>query len=320
MAVDAETRAFLDAAAKNATKPRHEQTPEEARAGMTALGGKFAPGPAMAAEELLSVPVPGAELPLQLLVPPQPVGGLIVYLHGGGWVIGTIAEFTPLGRVLAHETGCAVALLGYRKAPEHPYPGPVNDAWAGLQWCAEHVAELVGQQVPLLVAGDSAGANLAAATTLRARDAGGPALSGQILAYPVTDHDVDRPSYVDPDNQLMLTRATMAWYWDHYVPDYALRSEPEASPLRAVRHDGLPPAVIVTAEHDVLRDEGEAYAAALSDAGVDVWFRRFPEQMHAFLMMVGVLPGSAVAARFIGEAVRHLLKAPYFAPRKGTAR
>jgi acetyl esterase len=309
MAVDQETRAFLEQARRDATKPRHEQTVAEARAGLAGLGALFAHGPAMAQEKELSVPVAGAELPVRLLVPNGVPSGLIVYFHGGGWVIGSVAEFTPLGRVLADATGCAVALVGYRKAPENPYPGPVDDAWAGLLWCAEHVSVLAGRDVPLLVAGDSAGASLAAATTLRAR-AAGPRLAGQILAYPVTDHDLDRPSYVDPGNQLMLTRDTMIWYWDHYLPDLERRSEAEASPLRAADHRALPPAVIVTAEHDVLRDEGEAYAQALLDVGVAVTLRRFPGQMHAFLMMVGLLPGSEAGARFIGAEVHRMLHGP----------
>jgi len=264
MAVDQETRAFLEQARRNATKPRHEQTVAEARAGLAGLGALFAHGPAMAQEKELSVPVAGAELPVRVLVPNGVPSGLIVYFHGGGWVIGSVAEFTPLGRVLADATGCAVALVGYRRAPENPYPGPVDDAWAGLLWCTEHVSVLAGRDVPVLVAGDSAGANLAAATTLRAR----------------------------------------------YLPDLERRSEAEASPLRAADHRGLPPAVIVTAEHDVLRDEGDAYAQALLDAGVAVTLRRFPGQMHAFLMMVGLLPGSEAGARFIGAEVHRMLHGP----------
>jgi acetyl esterase len=162
---------------------------------------------------------------------------------------------------------------------------------------------------PLLVGGDSAGATLAIVATHRARDRGSPLIDAQLLSYPVTDCDFDRPSYVDPANQLMLTRETMQWYWHHYLPDPGRRTEPEASPLRAGQLDGLPPAVVVTAEHDPLRDEGEAYARALTDAGVPVLHRRFDGQMHAFLMMVDLLPGSETGLDYINNAIRQRLAA-----------
>lgn len=264
-------------------------------------------GPAMFHQERLTIPVDGGTVPLDLFMPSERPAGLIVYFHGGGWVVGSASEFEPLARSLAVSTSCAVAMVGYRKAPEYPYPVPVEDAWAGLRYCAAHLEKLAGGRVPLLVGGDSAGANLAIVTTLRARDSGAPNVDGQVLAYPVTDCDFDRPSYVNPANQLMLNRDTMRWYWDHYLPDRSRRTDPEASPLRTTDFQGLPPAVIITAEHDVLLDEGEAFVQALRDSGVPVIHERFAGQMHAFLMMVDLLPGSADGVGFVGRAVRDLL-------------
>ncbi len=157
--------------------------------------------------------------------------------------------------------------------------------------------------MPLIVAGDSAGGNLAAVVALRARDRGGPRIALQVLIYPVTDADLDRPSYVDPDNQLLLTRDAMVWFWDHYVPDAARRAEPDASPLRADSLAGLPPAVVLTAEHDVLRDEGEAYAERLREAGVPVDFRRHEGQTHGFFTFL-MLPGSERGFQHVVKAVR----------------
>ena len=307
MALDEQTSAFLERAAQNATKPRHEMTPAQAREAMKELRNLLGSGPEMADTGRFDVPVDGGMVPLDLFVPCADPAGIIVYFHGGGWVMGSANEFEPLARSLAASTGCWVALVGYRKAPEHRYPVAVEDAWAGLQFCAENRERFAGARFPLLVAGDSAGANLAIVTTMRARDRGGPHIDGQVLAYPVTDCDFDRPSYTSAAHQLMLTRETMCWYWDHYVPDREPRIEPEASPLRAKDFKGLPPAVVITAEHDVLLDEGEEFAQALAAAEVPVVHRRFDGQMHAFLMMVDLLPGSASGIEFIGRTVRDLL-------------
>ncbi len=159
-----------------------------------------------------------------------------------------------------------------------------------------------------MVAGDSAGGNLAAVVAQRARDENGPAIALQVLVYPATDSDLDNGSYRDPDNQLLLTRDAMVWFWDHYAPDPASRANPDASPLRAADLSGLPPALVLTAEYDVLRDEGEAYAERLRQAGVPVEFRRFEGQMHVFFTLVNVLPASAEALDLVAAAVGRSLK------------
>ena len=161
----------------------------------------------------------------------------------------------------------------------------------------------IRDRVPLIVAGDSAGGNLAAVMAIRARDRNGPSIALQVLIYPATDFKFDRPSYVDPENQLLLTRDGVIWFWDHYVPDSSRRAEPDASPLHTENLLGLPPAVILTAEHDVLRDEGEAYAARLQEANVKADLQRYASQMHGFFTLL-MLPGSELGFQQVVKAVK----------------
>jgi acetyl esterase len=251
----------------------------------------------------------GGFVPVRVLTPGARPRGVIVYYHGGGWVIGSLADYDKLGRLLAQRTGCTVILVDYRLAPEYRYPTAVDDSWAALRWSDEHRADLASTGVPLIVAGDSAGGNLSAIMAQRARAAGGPAIALQVLIYPVTDCDLESTSYRDPANQLMLSRATMAWFWDHYAPDPEARLHPDASPLRSTDLLRLPPAAVLTAEHDVLRDEGELYATRLMKAGVPVRHRRFAGQMHGFFQLLNILPGSTDAIDYIAEQLGPLLAA-----------
>jgi len=310
MALDEATTALLTQLAESGTKPLHEMTPQEAR-GLTAmLGGMYGPGPDMHRAEDAAAPRPdGTSVPLRVLVPTERPRGVIVYYHGGGWVIGALPEFETLGRKLAERTGCAVVLVDYRMAPEDPYPAAADDAFTAVQWVAAHVADIAGGEVPLLVAGDSAGGNLAAIVTQKARAAGGPAIAMQVLVYPVTDCDLDNGSYTDPANQLMLSRESMVWFWDLYAPEHAMRQNPDACPSKADDLSGLPPAVVLLAEHDVLRQEGQEYADALEAAGVPVQCRVFEGQMHGFFTMANVLPGSDAGIAYVAEAVDRRLTA-----------
>jgi acetyl esterase len=281
-------------------RPLHELTPVEARALGGALGELSGAGPAMErVDEVTLDSDDGGTFRVRILVPTGSPRAVIVYYHGGGWVIGALDEFDTLGRELARRTNCTVVLVDYRLAPEHRYPAAARDAYTALKW----VAGDLGRDLPVIVAGDSAGGNLSAVVAQRSRDENGPAIALQVLVYPVTDCDLDNTSYGDPANQLMLTRDSMVWFWDHYAPDPVARANPEASPLRAADLSGLPPAVVLTAEHDVLRDEGEAYAERLRQAGVPVRFQRFDGQMHGFFTMVNVLPGSAAALALVTEAI-----------------
>ncbi|MDZ7728935.1 MAG: alpha/beta hydrolase [Dehalococcoidia bacterium] len=292
MAADRATAAFLEQMAEAGGKPINEMTPEEARGLGAALAEMAGPGAVMSRVEDHQVPVEGGSITARVLVPPQPARGIIVYYHGGGWVIGAIDEFDSLGRKLAERSSCAVVLVDYRLAPEHRYPVAVDDSYAALEWVKpEHRADRGQEGRPLIVAGDSAGGNLAAVMAQRARDRKGPAIALQVLVYPVTDADFDRPSYTDPENQLLLTKEAMVWFWDHYTPNPEQRTEPDASPLRARDLSNLPPAVVMTAEHDPLRDEGEEYAKKLEEAGVPVEFKRYDGQMHGFFQLL-MLPGS----------------------------
>jgi acetyl esterase len=174
-----------------------------------------------------------------------------------------------------------------------------------LKWAAEQRTRFTGSSdTPLIVSGDSAGGNLAAVVAQRSVRCGGPRLAQQVLVYPVTQANLDTPSYLDPANQTLLSRADMEWFWDHYLPDAARRHEPDASPLAAADLRGLPPAVIVTAEHDVLRGEAEAYAHSLREAGVEVVERCFEGQMHVFLTLINVLPASAHGINYLAGQIR----------------
>lgn len=303
MALDEASQAVIAAAAAAGRKPLAESTPEEARALSGANRAVYGPGPRMAsvADEV----VRGEDGPVRVrvLVPPGDPQGVIVYSHGGGWVLGDLDDFTTLAKLMAVRSRCAVVMVDYRLAPEHPFPAAVNDAWAALRWAHEHSPRIVGRPVPLIVAGESAGGNLSAVLALRARDENGPPIALQALIYPVTDCDTGTASYLDPRNALLLSRDAMLWFWDQYAPDAADRAHPHASPLRAPDLAGLPPALVLTAEHDVLSDEGAAYAAVLADAGVPVEFEQMAGQMHGFLTMVNIVPGSAAAIERIGAAI-----------------
>lgn len=229
--------------------------------------------------------------------PEGPVAGTILYCHGGGWVFGTLDAFDAVCRETAAAAGAEVISVDYRLSPEHPYPGPLDDAYRAL--CA------VAGEAPLAVMGDSAGGNLAAACAMRARDTGGPRIDLQVLLYPITDHRFDRPSYsAFGGGAYLLSRADMEWYWAHYAPDAARRDEPYASPLRAPDLSGLPPAIVVVAGCDPLRDEGIAYAERLERASVDVDLRIHDDMIHGFFTMVGLLGAADEASRSVGAAIR----------------
>ncbi|QGU05672.1 alpha/beta hydrolase [Corynebacterium comes] len=307
MAIDQATRQFLAQAAEAAgpdAKPMHDMTLAEARAGALQALDLIGPGVPVAEVENLELKSGEGEDPFEvrILKPSAQPQGIIVYLHGGGWVVSDIVAYDAIGRQLAVNTGYTVVLVNYRKAPEAPYPAAVDDSWTALKWVDEHREELAASGAPLVVAGDSAGGNLSAAMTLRARDGGGPKIDYQVLVYPVTDADFTRPSYLDPENQLLLSTETMEWFWDHYAP-VGRRTEQDASPLRAATLEGLPDAFVIIAEHDVLRDEGEAYAQRLSDEGVNVETELFEGQMHGFISMFNILPSSAAVIDRISEKV-----------------
>jgi acetyl esterase len=234
---------------------------------------------------------------------------IVVYLHGGGWVVGTLDSYDPLCRALAAATPAVVVSVDYRLAPEHRWPAAAEDAYAATLWASRNAAALGGAQHRLAVAGDSAGGNLAAAVALGARDRGGPQVAFQLLVYPVLDVAGDTASWREFADGHYLTAAGMRWYWDHYLgPADGLA--PDASPLRAAFAGELPPALVVGAEHDILRDEGEAYAARLAGAGVDARAIRVPGMIHGFFRWRSVTPAADAALQESAAALRAALGPP----------
>lgn len=305
MALDDATTALLTELAKQAGPPIHELSPVQARAVGGALAGLSGAGPDLHAVRDDTIAADdGYRIPVRVLSPSEDTHGVIVYFHGGGWVIGSVADYDTLARKLALETNCIVVLADYRLAPEYAYPTAVRDAWDVTNWSAAS-----WPTEPLILAGDSAGGNLAAVVAQRAVAQGGPAMVLQVLVYPVTDHRADTVSYLDPANKLLLDRDLMIWFWDQYAPDPATRLNPDASPLQG-DPTGTPRALILLAEHDVLRDEGEAYARALANSGVPVTMTIFDGQMHGFFQLVNVLPGAELAVRAVANEVRSVIGGP----------
>ena len=284
----------------------HDLTPEVARTYYDQLALPTVEVPLAKVEERVA---PGPEEPIRVRIyRPEDRPGLpvLVYFHGGGWVIGSLDSHDPTCRELAAAAGCAVASVDYRLAPEHRYPAAAEDGYAAVRWIAESADELRLDPQRIAVGGDSAGGNLAAAAALMARDRGGPRLCFQLLVYPVLDADFDTPSYRENERGYLLEKATMEWFWDHYVPDRARRREAYCAPLRAESLSDLPPALVISAEYDPLRDEGEAYARRLADAGVAATCTRYDGMIHGFFSMGAV---TAVAGESVRQAAAALRRA-----------
>ena len=278
MPLDPQAQAALDARA--GAPPLESLTPAEARAQNGAV--PRLPGPGVANVEDLRVPGDGVEVPVRVYTPAGAVAGALVWLHGGGWVIGSIETNDATCRALANEAGCVVVSVGYRLAPEAKFPLPLDDCFAATAWTVEHAEGLGVDASRVAVGGASAGGNLAAAVTLMARERGGPALAHQLLVYPVVENDDSSQSFRDNGEGYGLDRTTMRWYWDHYIRDDADASNPLAAPLIADDLSGLPTALVITAEYDPLRDGGEAYAGRLREAGVETTCSRYDGMIHGF--------------------------------------
>ncbi|MDY7103287.1 MAG: alpha/beta hydrolase [Actinomycetota bacterium] len=307
MPLDPAAQALLQQMAEADQPPLNEMSPTEAREVAAALADLGGPGEDVGSVEDRTIPGPGGQIPIRIYSPLAPgPHAVLVYFHGGGWVLGDLDTLDPACRALCNATPIVVVSVDYRLAPEHAFPAPLDDCVAATQWVAANAASIGADPTRLAVGGDSAGGNLAAAVTLRARDAGGPAISYQALIYPVTDHDLGTESYSVNGDDYFLTRDMMGWFWDHYLGGGGDGSDPLASPLRAPRLDGLPPATVLTAEFDPLRDEGEAYAARLRDAGVSVRVHRYDGQIHGFWQMGGVMPAAKEAVAEVAGDLRAL--------------
>jgi acetyl esterase len=295
MPVDPQIQALLDLRA--ALPPMHTLSVPDARKQFAA---REIPGlriPEIAAVRQQDIPGPGGPLALRIYTPagsgPFP---LMVFFHGSGFVVCSLDTHDAMCRNLAAGSGCVVVSVDYRLAPEHKFPAGPNDCLEATRWAAAHAADLGADADRVLVAGDSAGGNLAAVTALRIRDEGGPPLAGQLLIYPVTDHHAANwPSYTENAEGYGLTREGMQWFWGHYLADPADGAHPHASPFRAASLAGLPPALVVTAQYDPLRDEGEAYGERLRQAGVPVEIRRWNGTNHGFFFVPGLVDRASAA-------------------------
>lgn len=304
MPVDAQVQVILDQVEALERPKMADLTPAEARAQATLLAAMGNRPAQPAPTEDRHIPGPAGAIPIRVYRPtvdtPLPI---VVFFHGGGFVIGDIESHDPVCQQLATSVPAVVVSVDYRLAPEHPFPAPVDDCWAATEWVAAHAAELGGDAHRLAVAGDSAGGNLAAVVAIRARDAGGPAVAFQLLVYPATDLTRSYPSHVENGEGYLLTTESMDWFMGHYLPDASDAQHPDASPLFTADLAGLPPALVITAELDPLRDEGEAYGEAMAKAGGDVRVSRYDGMIHGFFGMDALLDG---ATRAIQEAVAAL--------------
>lgn len=232
---------------------------------------------------------------------------IIVYFHGGGWVIANLDVYEPSCRALCNEAEAIVVSVAYRQAPEHKYPAAVEDAHAALQWVIQNAASVfAGDPNRVVVAGESAGGNLATVACLKARDEGGQLPAAQLLIYPVTDARMNTPSYDEQRDAKPLNAAMMPWFWKHYLERESQGLEPYASPLLAESLRGLPPAIVITADNDPLRDEGDSYARRLAEAGVPVESRCFYGAMHEFFGLAGAVSKAADALRFAAEGLERV--------------
>jgi acetyl esterase len=297
MPLDAQTQALLEQMNAADAPPLHTLSPAAAREVMfqlAAMGGD--PDPVAQIQDH-AIPGPAGDIPVRIYTPegdgPFPV---LVFFHGGGWVIGDRDTHDIPCRNLANRAECVVVSVDYRLAPEHKFPAAPQDCLAATRWAAANAAEFNGDPSRIAIGGDSAGGNLAAVIAQMARDEGGPALAGQLLIYPVTDYYMpDKPSYVENADGHLLTRDAMIYFWNHYLNAPAEADNPYAAPLRAANLSNLPPAFVLTAEFDPLRDEGELYADRLSAAGVQTHRKRYDGTIHGCVSLAGVLDMGRVA-------------------------
>lgn len=304
--LEPQARAFLDGLAAAGGPPIYTLSPAEARAVLRRLQEIDVPKPTVAIEDRVIPTAISGDVSVRIFRPAGAAGVLpaVVYAHGGGWVLGDRDTHDRLARDLAAGAGCALVFVNYTPSPEARFPEALDQIYGVAGWVAEHGADAELDATHLVVGGDSAGGNLAAAVTLAAKQRGGPRIAFQVLFYPVTDANFDTASYRQYADGPWLTRAAMQWFWDQYLPDIGARAEPLASPLRADVEllAGVPPALVITEEYDVLRDEGEAYARKLLQAGVPVMLGRYVGTFHDFVML-NALAGTRATRSALNQAI-----------------
>jgi len=307
VALDPQMKAMLDFA--NAAGPMflRAETPEQARGKMQALleARPVEPPPVYRVEDR-HIPGPHGEIPIRIYTSEGRVPkGVLVYFHGGGWVLGSVTTHDVLCRSIAIAAGCIVVSVDYRLAPEHKFPAAPEDCYAATKWVAANAASFGGDPSRIAVGGDSAGGNLATVVALMARDRGGPSLSFQLLFYPAISAANDTPSQKEfSEDGFVLSRADMEWFWNHYLNGPADRENPLACPNAAGNLAGLPPALVETASHDPLRDEGDRYAEQMRKAGVKVTLTRYDGVTHGFVSFADVLDKGKAGIKEAAEALR----------------
>lgn len=284
MPLDPQAEKFLTQYNSLKLPPISEMPVEKLRAMVTSTPGEREP---VAIIKETEIPGPAGTLNVKVYYP-ELAGGetphaAIVYLHGGGWVTGTLKAYDHLCCALSHRSRSVVVSVDYRLAPENPYPAAIDDAFAATRWVATQLSSWDITDNSLVVMGDSAGGNLAAAVCQRAKREGGPKLDLQVLIYPITDHNLNTISYLENSEGYMLTRKSMEWFWDVYVPNVSRRREPDASPLWEEDLTDLPATFMMTCEFDPLRDEGIAYGRKLESQGVEVEYVYCKGMIHGFL-------------------------------------
>jgi acetyl esterase len=302
-----QVQVLLDQFAATGGPPLEEMSVADARAMITTLTQLTAAVPEGVATEELTVPTQHGEIPVRVYRPNAPSARprpLLVWLHGGGWVIGDLQSADPTARDLAVQADAIVASVDYPLAPESPFPAAPEACHAVASWLAAHAGELGADPARIAIGGDSAGGNLAAVTALLARDRGGPEFKLQLLVYPVTDCLMSHPSVKENAEGYLLTASALNWFIDQYLPAGTDPRDPAASPVHAGDLKSLPPALVITAEFDPLRDEGEAYAARLDRAGVPVTVSRYDGMIHGFFGMTGILDAGQDAVREAAGALK----------------
>lgn len=306
MALHPQAAAFLEKLARLKT-PSIDTLPIEVTRRALSIGSAPSPNPPELAKiENRNIKRPdGSDLPIRVYTP---LGngpfGVCLYFHGGGWVLNSIDTHDDLVRHLAAACGCVFVNVEYRLAPENKYPAAAEDAYTALTWVHQHAAEIGCDANRIAVSGDSAGGNLAAVACLMARDRKGPKVAFQVLIYPITDCNFERPSYLENAEGYFLSRREMIWFWKQYVSSPDQMREPYASPFLAPSLRHLPPALVLTTEYDPLRDEGEAYASALRAAGVDTKVHRYNGMIHAFMRRVQVFDAAREAIDLVATEIQ----------------
>lgn len=307
--LDSDAAAVLNAFREAGRPPYETLTPPEAR--QMYLAGRVVTNPeppTIASADPITIPGPDGVIPARFYRPlnlnqNDGLSPCLVFFHGGGWVIGDLDSHDVVCRTLADEGQLMVISIDYRLAPEHKFPAAVDDAIAATDWISRNAHRLGIDAARMIVGGDSAGGNLAAVVAINAREAG-PKIAGQMLIYPATDFSMSHPSHSEPETDALLTHSVIRWFRDHYLNDLSDGQDWRASPACIDSLSGLPPAFVLTAGADPLRDEGDEFAKRLGDAGVPIVHRTYPGQFHGFITMGKLLPRAYDAMREMGRWLR----------------